>query len=62
MLRNPWFWFGVYYLFSSVVSGMPAPDEKSGTGYRWAYTSLHIMAGNARTALTGAMTGKLPPA
>jgi hypothetical protein len=45
-MKNPWLWFGLYYAFSAFVSGMPAPDTKSGNGYRWAYGSLHTLAGN----------------
>lgn len=35
-----------WYVFSAVVSGMPQPAETSGVGYRWAYHSLHILAGD----------------
>lgn len=35
-----------YYVFSSIVGGMPSPDEKSSSGYKWAFNTLHIMAGN----------------
>jgi len=45
-MKNPWIWFALYYAFSSFVSGMPSPDEKSGNGYKWAYGSLHTLAGN----------------
>lgn len=58
LLHSPWTWFGAYYLFSSIVSGMPAPDDKSGVGYRWIYTTLHTLAGNVAVALRA--TGKLP--
>jgi hypothetical protein len=36
----------VYWLFSAVVSGMPAPVAASGLGYRWAYSTLHALAGD----------------
>ncbi len=35
-----------WYVFSAVVSGMPAPTNSSGMGYRWAYRSLHVLAGD----------------
>lgn len=42
------FWLGVGALWavSAIVGGMPAPDEKSGKAYRWAYGSLHLFAAN----------------
>lgn len=43
-------------VFSSVVTGMPTPDEKSSFAYRWAYTSLHILSFTA----TEAMKAKYP--
>lgn len=58
LVHNPFFWFGMYYLFSSIVSGMPAPDDKSSLGYKWLYTTLHTLAGNVATALRA--SGKLP--
>lgn len=45
-MKNPWTLFALYYVFSAFVSGMPAPDEKSGNGYKWLYASLHTLAGN----------------
>jgi len=35
-----------YFVFSAIVSGMPEPDANSGVGYRWAYHSLHVLAGD----------------
>lgn len=35
-----------YFIFSAIVSGMPEPDATAGVGYRWAYHSLHILAGD----------------
>lgn len=35
-----------WYVFSAFVSGMPAPSERSGVGYIWAFHSLHILAGD----------------
>ena len=35
-----------YFVFSAIVSGMPEPDAQSGVGYRWAYSSLHVLAGD----------------
>lgn len=35
-----------YWVLSAVVSGMPAPTMQSGLSYRWAYQSLHILAGD----------------
>lgn len=42
------FWVGIgsLWAFSAFVSGMPAPDDKSGKGYRWLYGSLHVFAAN----------------
>lgn len=36
----------LYYFFSAVVSGMPEPTASSGPAWRWAYSSLHILAGD----------------
>lgn len=36
----------IYYVFSAIVSGMPEPTGSSGPGWRWLYTSLHILAGD----------------
>lgn len=47
MTESGWMWLFIgWYVFSSVVSGMPAPDSGSGLGYRWAYASLHLLAAN----------------
>lgn len=35
-----------FYLFSALVSGMPDPAPQSGMAYRWAYNTLHILAGD----------------
>ncbi len=35
-----------YFVFSAFVSGMPDPTAGSGVGYRWAYASLHVLAGD----------------
>lgn len=35
-----------YYVFSAVVSGMPEATAQSGLAYRWAYNTLHILAGD----------------
>jgi hypothetical protein len=35
-----------WYVYSSIVSGMPAPRDTSSPAYRWAYHSLHVLAGN----------------
>ena len=35
-----------FYFFSAFVSGMPEPSASSGTAYRWAYGSLHVLAGD----------------
>lgn len=35
-----------YWAFSAIVSGMPAPTMQSGLAYRWAYQSLHVLAGD----------------
>lgn len=35
-----------YWIFSAVVSGMPEPVPASGVGYRWAYGTLHALAGD----------------
>lgn len=40
------FTLAAYYIFSSIVGGMPSPDEKSGKAYVWLFNSLHILAGN----------------
>ena len=35
-----------WYVFSAVVSGMPAPNGNSSVAYSWAFHSLHILAGD----------------
>jgi len=42
------FWFGVGALWavSAFVGGMPEPDAASGKGYRWLYSSLHLISAN----------------
>ena len=50
-MKSPFVWLGVYFIFSCIVSGMPAPGRNDGKGYRWAFTSLHLLAGNAKTFL-----------
>jgi hypothetical protein len=35
-----------WYVFSAVVSGMPAPATASSAAYRWLYHSLHLLAGD----------------
>lgn len=53
-----------YALFSSFVSGMPTPDDKSSVGYRWAFNSLHALALNfgripqVRSFVGGLVNGK----
>ena len=39
-----------YWLFSAVIGGMPEPDAKAGPAYRWAFNSLHLLAGNLAAA------------
>src|ERR1700722_19346161 len=38
--------FIIYIAISAIISGMPAPTATSGTGYRWAFSSLNIFAAN----------------
>lgn len=45
-----------YWVFSSLVGGMPVPTPASGPGYVWAYNSLHLLAGN----VTAAISSKYP--
>jgi len=52
MTASGWVLLG-WYVFSAVVSGMPAPAQASGPGYRWAYATLHLLAGNLATAVQG---------
>lgn len=37
---------GAYFIFSAIVSGMPDPTPTSPLVYKWAYHSLHILAGD----------------
>ncbi len=41
-----WALLAGWYVFSSIVSGMPAPTAVSSATYLWAYHSLHVLAGN----------------
>jgi hypothetical protein len=41
-----------YFCFSAVVGGMPEPDASASLWYRWAFGSLHILAGNLTTAMS----------
>jgi hypothetical protein len=40
-----------YWLFSSITGGMPDPLPASSMAYRWAFSSLHILAGNISIAV-----------
>lgn len=61
-LQQHSFWSGValVWVYSAFVSGMPAPDDKDGKGYRWLYNSLHSLAGNITTALGSKIPGLGP--
>lgn len=37
-----------YFVFSALVSGMPAPKPTASTGYVWLYNSLHALSGDLR--------------
>lgn len=39
-----------YYVFSAIIGGMPTPLPNSSSGYKWAYNSLHLLAGNITEA------------
>lgn len=41
-----------YWLFSALIGGMPEPSTTSSMAYRWAFQSLHLLAGNVSTAFT----------
>jgi hypothetical protein len=48
-IQDPWFDFFVVYVvgrwaLTSVVNGMPEPEEVSSPWYIWCYRSLHSMA------------------
>lgn len=34
-----------FWLFSNFVGGMPTPNDKSSMAYKWAFTTLHSLAG-----------------
>jgi len=40
-----------FWVFSAVISGMPAPLPNSSRGYTWLYGSLHILAANITNAM-----------
>ena len=42
-----------YYIFMSVVSGMPTPTEKDGKGYVWLFGTLHALSANLNRAKVG---------
>jgi hypothetical protein len=46
LIHNPAAVLAAYYAVIAIISGMPEPDSSSGKGYRWAYSSLHIIAAN----------------
>jgi len=48
---EPYIIIGSYWLFSALVGGMPEPAATSSLGYRWAFSSLHLLAGNVSTAV-----------
>lgn len=50
------FAIAIYWLFSAIVGGMPAPTATSSAGYVWLHNSLHILAGN----LSAAVAAKYP--
>jgi hypothetical protein len=35
-----------YVVFMAIVAGMPEPGENVSVGYKWLFTSLHILAVN----------------
>ena len=39
-----------YYVFGALVGGMPAPSATSSNAYRWAFSSLNILASNISRA------------
>lgn len=53
---HPFTVIAVYWLFSAIVGGMPAPEINSSPGYIWLHNSLHILAGN----ITSAVQAKFP--
>lgn len=55
LLHSELFHFAVYIGISAFISGMPAPTATSGTAYKWAFSSLNIIAAN----LTRATSTKL---
>jgi hypothetical protein len=48
---EPYIIIGLYWLFSALVGGMPDPLATSSLAYRWAFSSLHLLAGNVSTAV-----------
>jgi hypothetical protein len=46
LLHNPMAVLAAYYVASAAISGMPQPDQGSSKGYRWFYTTLHLLAAN----------------
>jgi hypothetical protein len=58
------FWV-VIAIFSAVANGMPAPSEKDGKAYRWAYNALHTLGADAEKIMgfiRGFFRSKLPAA
>lgn len=52
LLHPAVFAIATYWLFSALIGGMPEPSQTSGMVYRWAFQSLHLLAGNVSTAFT----------
>ena len=46
-----------YYVFMSIVSGMPTPNDKDGKLYVWAFGTLHALSANLERARVGFAKG-----
>ena len=46
------FTLAAYWLFSAAVGAMPAPTDKQGAFYHWAFGFLNTLAGSISRAVT----------
>ena len=59
LMGNPYFWGAValYWTFSAAIGALPAPTEKSGAFYRWAFQFLNTLAANVARAFSSKIPG-----
>lgn len=59
IIGSPHFWGLVflYWIFNAAVEALPAPTEKNGPGYWWAYKFFNTLSGNVQEAFRNRIPG-----